>query len=1006
MFGRLVARCRQLDKPVLVGDFNCVLHPLDVEANFLAKSSPALLRLVNDLCYVDAYRVLHPATRQFSFYRRGGTASRLDKVLLPPLLESAPRVARYVATPGDHHAFVLRLEAASLGLRPPPPRGARASFYWKLNVAALAEPGFMDGLELAWGPLAAARPPDPLGDGEWWEQVAKPGLMAFCKAFSKEAAAQRFQTRRFFVQALEMALLASDWPTVEACRGRIAEVDKWLAAGAAVRARCDLVEGEEAGVYQMAAEGRWGSSPGRRTVRKEDGQVLHEAEEVEEEVLSFFEAIFQGRHVAAEGSPVDSGVSFVPNEGLFSSFLDGLPTLSPEDAEMMEQPFSLHELAAALEGAASNKSPGLDGLPYEFYGKALPVVGEAMLSALNAMLASGRLGKSLRTGVVRLLPKVAGHPMAAQLRPITLLTTDYKLLTKMLVGRFVRVLPSVLRSTQLCSVKGRTIFDGAATIVSAAEFAWRKRRPGFLVSLDFFHAYDRVSLLWVDRILAAMGFSPLLRGWVATLHREAAATFMLHTLSPELRLLFSIRQGDPLAMILFVIHVEPYLVRLERELVGMFVGQTRVASQGYVDDVSALGSDPRDIIVLDRVTKDFELVSGAILNRNCKSVIVGLGTWAGRQDWPLPWLEVVDGVKIFGVVFTPVLAETVAQTWDRVAKGVEKSLAAWGARGLATLGQRKVVVEVFALSKVWYFAQVLPMPQEVAARLERAASNFLWLGRLERLAWSELHSPLHQGGLGVSCVFSRAQALWVKQAARQLAAGGLVAKHLAYWMGLRLRAQPVFAVLPFSLSAGPHAEVLPPFYRDLSFLLLEVAKLGVLDDGQMEVVQAKAIYKEFLSSPPPPKVEARLGDIPWWLAWGRLATAGMPGQAVDVAFMALHNILPLQVRRFRFGLAATPDCQVCGAVEDVLHFFVSCPRVADAWAYLAWRVTLAIGGPVADRRVLFLAWPPSVEDLHVTLAVLTFLEWVWEFREGGDLVLGVLVARVQARATGHFRSIC
>ncbi len=123
MFGRLVARCRQLDKPVLVGDFNCVLHPLDVEANFLAKSSPALLRLVTDLCYVDAYRVLHPATRQFSFYRRGGTASRLDKVLLPPLLESAPRVARYVATPGDHHAFVLRLEAASLGLRPPPQGG-------------------------------------------------------------------------------------------------------------------------------------------------------------------------------------------------------------------------------------------------------------------------------------------------------------------------------------------------------------------------------------------------------------------------------------------------------------------------------------------------------------------------------------------------------------------------------------------------------------------------------------------------------------------------------------------------------------------------------------------------------------------------------------------------------------------------------------------------------------------------------------------------------------------
>jgi len=73
---------------------------------------------------------------------------------------------------------------------------------------------------------------------------------------------------------------------------------------------------------------------------------------------------------------------------------------------------------------------------------------------------------------------------------------------------------------------------------------------------------------------------------------------------------------------------------------------------------------------------------------------------------------------------------------------------------------------------------------------------------------------------------------------------------------------------------------------------------------------------------------------------------------------------------------------------------------------LAWWVALASGGPVADRRFLFLAWPPSVEDLHVTLAVLPFLEWVWEAREGGDFVLGELVARVQARASGRFQSIC
>ena len=60
------------------------------------------------------------------------------------------------------------------------------------------------------------------------------------------------------------------------------------------------------------------------------------------------------------------------------------------------------------------------------------------------------------------------------------------------------------------------------------------------------------------------------------MHEDAAATFMLRDLSTELRLLFSIRQGDPLAMILFVIHIEPYLARLERELVAFLLARPRL----------------------------------------------------------------------------------------------------------------------------------------------------------------------------------------------------------------------------------------------------------------------------------------------------------------------------------------------------------------------------------------------------------------------------------------------
>jgi hypothetical protein len=70
-------------------------------------------------------------------------------------------------------------------------------------------------------------------------------------------------------------------------------------------------------------------------------------------------------------------------------------------------------------------------------------------------------------------------------------------------------------------------------------------------------------MAYVDKVLAAFGFGQIFREVVTTLHRGATATFILHQLSPEVQVEFSIRQGDPLALLLFIIKQEPYLWRLE-----------------------------------------------------------------------------------------------------------------------------------------------------------------------------------------------------------------------------------------------------------------------------------------------------------------------------------------------------------------------------------------------------------------------------------------------------------
>jgi hypothetical protein len=77
---------------------------------------------------------------------------------------------------------------------------------------------------------------------------------------------------------------------------------------------------------------------------------------------------------------------------------------------------------------------------------------------------------------------------------------------------------------------------------------------------------------------------------------------------------------------------------LQREMAGLSIGAIRETALGYVDDVAAVSSTLDDLPIIDAAVADFEAASGALLNRNRKTVIVGLGSWAGRLDWPLQWI--------------------------------------------------------------------------------------------------------------------------------------------------------------------------------------------------------------------------------------------------------------------------------------------------------------------------------------------------------------------------------
>ena len=70
------------------------------------------------------------------------------------------------------------------------------------------------------------------------------------------------------------------------------------------------------------------------------------------------------------------------------------------------------------------------------------------------------------------------------------------------------------------------------------------------------------------------------------LHRGARTRCILDFLTKDIEVSFSVRQGDPITMFLYVIYVEPFLLMLEKKLRGLMVGNIRQILEAFCDDIN------------------------------------------------------------------------------------------------------------------------------------------------------------------------------------------------------------------------------------------------------------------------------------------------------------------------------------------------------------------------------------------------------------------------------------
>ena len=190
------------------------------------------------------------------------------------------------------------------------------------------------------------------------------------------------------------------------------------------------------------------------------------------------------------------------------------PTLSDEARDACEGLVKTEEVSSALNQMALNKSPGLDGLTSNFYKHFWPMIGATLTTVYNHAFEHGELSLTQRRGVIALLFKKHDRSKLKNWRPITLLTTDYKILTKALANRLKKVLADIIHTDQTASIKGRTINDNASLIRDALLYANEVNESLAMITIDQLKAFDRVDHKFLFKALKSLALAhSLLNGF-------------------------------------------------------------------------------------------------------------------------------------------------------------------------------------------------------------------------------------------------------------------------------------------------------------------------------------------------------------------------------------------------------------------------------------------------------------------------------------------------------------